>query len=129
MFGKQVKQRGSNINRERLRLDFSFDRKLSDDEKKKVEELVNEKIREDLPVGRKEISKIEAEKLGAEMEFGQKYGNQVSVYFIGAFSLEFCDGPHVTRTGELGKFKIVKEEPVAAGIRRIKATLEIKENN
>ena len=81
------------------------------------------------------MPKTEAEKFGAEMEFGQKYGDQVSVYFIGpsstsgqAFSLEFCAGPHVSRTGELGHFRILKEEPVAAGIRRIKAVLELKNN-
>ncbi|MFH1170012.1 MAG: alanine--tRNA ligase-related protein [Candidatus Vogelbacteria bacterium] len=132
ILGKQVKQRGSNINQERLRLDFSFDRKLTDEEKKRVENLVNQKIAEDLPVTKKEMSKAEAEKLGAEMEFGQKYGESVSVYFIGnpstssgqAFSLEFCGGPHVAHTGELGRFKILKDEPVAQGIRRIKAVLE-----
>jgi len=128
VLGKNVKQRGSNINQERLRLDFSFDRKLTDDEKKKVADLVNQKIAENLVVTRREMNRTEAEKLGAEMEFGQKYSDQVSVYFIGeagrAFSAEFCGGPHVARTGELGKFKIIKDEAVAAGIRRIKAVLE-----
>ena len=128
VLGQPVKQRGSNINQERLRLDFFFDRKLTGDEKKKVEDLVNQKITEDLPVMRQEMNKTEAEKLGAEMEFGQKYGDQVSVYFIGetghTFSTEFCGGPHVARTGELGKFRIIKEEPVAASSRRIKAVLE-----
>lgn len=129
VLGKNVKQRGSNINQERLRLDFSFNRKLTDDEKQRVEDLVNEKIRENLSVVKKEMTKSEAEKLGAEMEFGQKYGDTVSVYSIGAetgkaFSVEFCGGPHVARTGELGRFKILKDEAVAQGVRRIKAVLE-----
>src|SRR3989344_4311437 len=129
VLGRQVKQRGSNINRERLRLDFSFNRQLTEEEKKKVEDLVNQKNKENLPVRRQEMNKTEAEKLGAEMEFGQKYGETVSVYSIGggsgdAFSIEFCGGPHVARTGELGHFKIMKEEPVAQGVRRIKAVLK-----
>ncbi len=129
VLGKNVKQRGSNINQERLRLDFSFDRKLTDDEKKKAADLVNQKIAENLIVTKREMSKTEAEKLGAEMEFGQKYDETVSVYIIEdvsgkAFSAEFCGGPHVARTGELGKFRIVKDEAVAQGIRRIKAVLE-----
>lgn len=128
-FGRQVKQRGSNINQERLRLDFSFDRKLTDDEKKSVEAWVNDKIRRKLAVVRREMPKEEAEKIGAEMEFGVKYGNTVSVYFIedengNAVSKEFCGGPHVERTDELGTFKIVKEEASSQGVRRIKAILE-----
>jgi len=119
-----IKQRGSNINQERLRLDFNFDRKLTEEEKKKIEDWVNQKIKEGWPVIRKEMLKTEAEKIGAEMEFGAKYGDIVSVYFIGDFSKEFCGGPHVNNTSELGKFKIIKEEAVAAGIRRIKAVLE-----
>ncbi|HEY4476450.1 MAG TPA: alanine--tRNA ligase-related protein [Candidatus Paceibacterota bacterium] len=129
MFGKQVKQRGSNINQERLRLDFSFNRQLTNEEKEKIENLVNQKITENLLVTRQEMKKVEAEKLGAEMEFGQKYGETVSVYFIGggaddAFSIEFCGGPHVVSTSELGKFKITKEEAVSQGVRRIKAVLK-----
>jgi len=129
VLGKDVKQKGSNINQERLRIDFSFDRKLTDEEKKKVEGMVNEKIQEGLTVEKREMQKEEAEKLGAEMEFGVKYGNTVSVYFIedkkgNVFSKEFCGGPHVSNTSELGKFKIVKEESVSAGVRRIKAILE-----
>ncbi|MBI2100408.1 MAG: alanine--tRNA ligase [Candidatus Vogelbacteria bacterium] len=123
VLGKSVKQRGSNINEERLRLDFSFDRKLTDAEKKQTEDLVNEKIKGDLAVIRKEMPRSEAEKIGAEMEFWQRYGETVSVYLIADFSAEFCGGPHVTRTGELGRFKIIKDEAVAAGIRRIKAIL------
>lgn len=128
VLGADVHQRGSNITEERLRIDFSFDRKMTDEEKSKVEEIVNQKIQAHLPVIRKEIPKIEAIALGAEMEFGAKYPDIVSVYFIGddsadAFSKEFCGGPHVSNTGELGVFKIQKEEAVSAGVRRIKAIL------
>ncbi|HEY4524212.1 MAG TPA: alanine--tRNA ligase, partial [Candidatus Paceibacterota bacterium] len=114
---------------ERLRLDFTFDRKLTVEETPAVEKIVNEKIAADRPVIRKEMPRAEAETLGAEKEFGQKYGETVAVYFIEdengkMFSAEFCGGPHATRTGELGRFKIIKDEAVAAGIRRIKATLD-----
>lgn len=126
--GKEVKQRGSNITEERLRIDFSFDRKLTDEEKKNIEDWVNEKIKEALPMTRVEIKREEAERLGAEMEFGAKYPDMVSVYYIGdslenAISKEFCGGPHVSNTKELGTFKIQKEEAVAQGVRRIKAVL------
>ncbi len=129
VFGKTVKQKGSNITSERLRLDFSFDRKLADEEKNKIENMVNEKIKEGFLVVKKEMPKEEAEKIGAEMEFGVKYGNTVSVYFIedkegNIFSKEFCGGPHVANTSELGKFKIIKEESLGSGVRRIRATLE-----
>lgn len=124
-----IHQKGSNITEERLRLDFNFDRKLTDEEKQKVEDLVNEKIREDLTVTRREMPKAEAEKLGAEMEFGTTYPDIVSVYMIHdaqdkVFSQEFCGGPHVTHTGVLGVFNIQKEEASSAGVRRIKATLQ-----
>ena len=127
--GRDVKQRGSNINEERLRIDFLCDHKLSDEEKKKVEDWVNDKINRKLEVVRKEMPREEAEKLGAEMEFGTKYPDVVSVYFIldengEAISKEFCGGPHVSNTKELGHFKIQKEEAVASGIRRIKAILD-----
>jgi alanyl-tRNA synthetase len=126
---KTIKQRGSNITEERLRIDFLCDHKLTDEEKKKVEDFVNEKIALGLNVIRREMPFVEAEKLGAEMEFGAKYPEVVSVYFIenengNPISKEFCGGPHVTNTKELGKFKILKEEAVASGIRRIKAVLE-----
>lgn len=129
--GSEVKQRGSNITEERLRIDFLCDHKLADEEKKKVEDLVNQKINEALIVTRHEMPKSEAEKLGAQMEFGVKYADIVSVYSIGTsseinnetFSLEFCGGPHVNNTSELSIFKIQKEESVAQGIRRIKAVL------
>lgn len=129
VLGSEVKQRGSNITEERLRIDFSFDRKMTEEEKKKVEDIVNDAIKKDLKVVKREMSKEEAEKLGAQMEFGAKYGDTVSVYFIedengGAFSKEFCGGPHVTHTGELGHFKIQKEEASSQGVRRIKAILE-----
>ncbi len=119
-----IHQRGSNITSERLRFDFSFERKLTAEEVKSVEEEVNRVIALDFPVIRKEMPLSEAEKLGAEKEFGQKYPEKVSVYFVGDYSKEFCGGPHVQHTGEIGKFKIVKEESVAAGVRRIKAIVE-----
>ncbi len=129
VLGPEVKQRGSNITEERLRIDFSFDRKMTDEEKQKVESIVNDAIAKDLSVIKKEMSKAEAEKLGAQMEFGAKYGDVVSVYSIEGtdgvpFSLEFCGGPHITHTGELGHFRIQKEEASSQGVRRIKAVLE-----
>ncbi len=129
VLGPSVVQRGSNITEERLRIDFAFDRKMTDEEKKKVEDIVNQKISESLPVCKKEMPKEEAQSLGAQMEFGAKYGDVVSVYFIGtpdntAFSKEFCGGPHVNNTSELGIFKIQKEEASSQGVRRIKAVLE-----
>jgi alanyl-tRNA synthetase len=129
VLGPSVKQRGSNITEERLRIDFSFDRKMTDEEKKEVENLVNEAIQNDYKVVKREMLKEEAEKIGAEMEFGAKYEDVVSVYFIedengNAISKEFCGGPHVENTGVLGKFKIQKEEASSAGVRRIKAVLE-----
>lgn len=155
-----IKQKGSNITAERLRIDFNFDKKLTEEEIKKVEDLVNEKIEQGLEVKRLELKREEAEELGAQMEFGQKYPDIVSVYFItdenpplkraaaipsregkdaiasrgvtnevpsSWFSAEFCGGPHVSNTSEIGeggkKFKIQKQESVGAGIKRIKAAL------
>lgn len=140
VLGEEVRQRGSNITAERLRIDFSFDRKMTDEEKVEVEEIVNEVIYQDLPVTRTVMKKEEAEKLGAQMEFGVKYPDMVSVYSVGpidatetdpkiaeSFSLEFCGGPHVGNTMEIhegGKrLKIQKEEASSAGVRRIKAVL------
>jgi len=128
-FGKSVKQKGSNITEERLRMDFSFDRKMTDEEKKEIEDRVNQLIEEGIPVLKREMSRDEAEKIGAEMEFGAKYPDKVSVYFVekedgSVISKEFCGGPHITNTKEIGKFKILKEEASSAGIRRIKATIE-----
>jgi len=125
---KNIKQKGSNITEERLRMDFLCDHKLTDEEKKKVEDFVNEKIKDKLDVVRREMPLSEAEKIGAEMEFGAKYPDVVSVYFIEdqngeQISKEFCGGPHVKNTSELGHFKIQKEEAVSAGVRRIKAIL------
>jgi alanyl-tRNA synthetase len=125
----EITQKGSNITAERLRFDFTFSRKMTDEEKQKVEEIVNQKISEKLPVHKIVMKKEEAEKTGASHTFGDKYGDEVSVYYIGnsletAYSKEFCGGPHADNIGDLGHFKIVKEEAVSAGIRRIKAVLE-----
>ena len=146
VLGPTVKQRGSNITQERLRIDFSYGTKMTKEQIAEVEKIVNEKIAEGLPMLRSTLPKDEAEKLGAEHEFGAKYPDMVSVYSLGpkgasvenpqfdkAFSIEFCGGPHVANTSELdvrptrsniGPFKIQKEEAVAAGIRRIKAILQ-----
>lgn len=121
---RDIAQKGSNITPERLRFDFNFDRKLTEEEIKKIEDLVNEQIRKGLPVWREEMTVEEAKKRGAQAVFEHKYGEKVSVYFIGDFSVEICGGPHVKNTKELGRFRILKEEGVAAGIRRIKAILE-----
>ena len=121
---KNIIQKGSNITPERLRFDFNFDRKLTEKELSQVEDLVNKKIQEALPVKKQEMSLEEAKKLDIQGVFEDKYGKKVSVYSIGEFSKEICGGPHVTNTSELGKFKIKKEESSAAGIRRIKAILE-----
>jgi alanyl-tRNA synthetase len=123
-----IHQKGSNITEERLRIDFNFDRKLTDEEKSAVENKVNGWIAQDLHVVKRDMPKTEAETLGAEMEFGVKYPDVVSVYFIEdangqAISKEFCGGPHVEHVGTLGTFKIQKEEASSAGVRRIKAVL------
>ena len=124
VLGHEVKQRGSNITLERLRFDFNFPRKLTEKEIKDVENLVNKKIKEGLPVTREEMPLKNALASGAQSEFGSKYPEVVSVYSIGNFSKEICTGPHVKNTKEIGKFKIIKEESSAAGIRRIKAVAE-----
>ena len=124
ILGQEVKQRGSNITLERLRFDFAFDRKLTSEEIKKIEDLVNKKISENLEVMREEMPLKKAFESGAQGEFGAKYPEKVSVYTIGDFSKEICAGPHVKNTSELGKFKIIKEESSSAGVRRIKAILE-----
>jgi alanyl-tRNA synthetase len=128
VLGTHVSQKGSNITPERLRFDFTHTGKMTDDEKRRVEEIVNADIAAKLPVHRVELPKAEAEKTGALHFFGDKYGDVVSVYYIGdsidsAVSKEFCGGPHVENTGVLGTFKIQKEEAVSAGVRRIKAVL------
>ncbi len=127
VIGPDTHQRGSNITEERMRFDFNCDHKLTEEEKQKVEALVNEWIKEDLPVTKTEMKKQEALKMGAEAMFIEKYPDIVNVYQIGNVSKEICGGPHVTHTSELGTFKIKKEEASSAGIRRIKAVLE--ENN
>lgn len=128
VLNKDIHQRGSNITEERLRIDFNFDRKMTDEEKQEVENWVNKYIKQNLKIVRKEMPKEEAEKLGAEMEFGATYPDIVTVYSIedengNSISKEFCGGPHVQSTAELGEFKIQKEEASASGIRRIKAIL------
>lgn len=124
VLGDKVSQRGSNITPERLRFDFNFDRKLTDDEKKQVEDLVNEQIRKAIPVTKIETTFEEAKKLGAQAVFEQRYGDKVSVFSVGDFSMEVCSGPHVENTSELGTFKIKKEKSISAGVRRIRAVLE-----
>ena len=126
VINKDVHQKGSNITDERMRFDFSCDHKLTDEEKKAVEDLVNKWIDEGLPVTKKEMSKEEAIKSGAECMFIEKYPDIVTVYSIGDVSKELCGGPHVNNTSELGHFKIKKEEASSAGVRRIKAILEEK---
>ena len=124
VIGKDVHQKGSNITPERMRFDFSCDHKLTDEEKKQVEDLVNKWINEDLPVKIEEMSKEDAIKSGAECMFIEKYPDIVTVYSIGDVSKELCGGPHVKNTKVLGTFKIKKEEACSAGVRRIKAILE-----
>ena len=124
VLGSHVHQRGSNITAERMRFDFSHPAKMTDEEKQKTEDLVNEWIKEAIPVEHIEMKKDDAIKMGAEAMFIEKYGDIVSVYKIGDVSLELCGGPHVSNTSELGHFKIKKEESSSSGIRRIKAILE-----
>jgi len=127
VLGDHVFQKGSNITAERLRFDFSHKEKMTDDEKQKVEELVNKAIQENLSVKCEEMSIEEAKKQGAMGVFDSKYGEIVKVYTIGndnnIFSKEICGGPHIKKTGELGEFKIKKEQSSSAGVRRIKAIL------
>lgn len=124
VLGEHATQKGSNITAERLRFDFMNPQKLTPEELKKVEDIVNEQIKRDLPVTCEEMSLEDAQKSGATGLFANKYGDKVKVYTIGDFSKEICGGPHVDRTGKLGHFKIIKEEAVSAGVRRIKAILE-----
>src|SRR3989344_3688349 len=124
VLGTEVRQHGSNITPERLRFDFNFTRKVTEEEIKKVQDEVNKNIKAALSVKKEEMSFPEAKKQGALAFFGERYGEKVSVYSIGSYSKEVCGGPHVKNTKELGHFRIVKEEGVAAGVRRIKAVLE-----
>lgn len=127
VLGEHVEQRGSNITTDRLRFDFSHPEKMTPEQIKEVEEIVNQIITQDLPVRFEEMTVEEAKQRGAIGLFEEKYGNKIKVYFVGNetgdFSKEICGGPHVTRTGELGLFKIQKEEAVSAGVRRIKAVV------
>ncbi len=124
VLGEHAKQNGSNITVERLRFDFTHPEKMTPEQIQKVEDIVNEQIKRDLKVICEEMTLEEARKSGATGLFENKYGERVKVYTIGDFSKEICGGPHVTHTGELGHFKIIKEESSSAGVRRIKAILE-----
>jgi alanyl-tRNA synthetase len=124
VLGMQVEQKGSNITVERLRFDFSYFRSLNKEEVAKVEQIVNEQINKDLPVFSTEMSLEKAKLSGAIGLFEERYGDTVRVYSIGDFSKEICGGPHVTHTGALGRFRIIKEESVGTGTRRIRAILE-----
>ena len=124
VLSKEIKQKGSNITSERLRFDFNFDRKLTDEEISLLEKEVNNVISKELPIKKESMTLEEAINLGAQAEFGTKYPDVVFVYFVGDYSKEICMGPHVENTKELGSFKIIKEQSIAAGVRRIKAILE-----
>ncbi|EKD43091.1 MAG: alanyl-tRNA synthetase AlaRS, partial [uncultured bacterium] len=137
VLGDHVQQRGSNITAERLRFDFSHPEKMTEDQKKQIEDLINYAIQHDYHVSFAEMTVAEAKDKGALGVFEDKYGNKVKVYTVGepeiapsatinsqTFSKEICGGPHVEHTGIMGKFKIAKEEAVSSGIRRIKAVLE-----
>jgi alanyl-tRNA synthetase len=135
VLGPDVHQKGSNINEERIRFDFSYDKPMTEDDIKKVEEIVNQKIKEDLPVIKKSATIEEAKKMGAEAQFIEKYQSldkELTMYSIDdpsagsgqVFSAELCGGPHVKRTGEIGHFKIIKAESSSSGVRRIKAILD-----
>jgi len=123
VLGNHVRQAGSNITKERLRFDFTHPTKLSADQIKKVENIVNQKIGEALPITYTEMKFTEAKKKGALAFFRERYPEKVKVYFIGNYSKEVCGGPHVKNTRELGRFRIIKEEASSAGVRRIKAIL------
>ncbi len=128
VLGPEVQQRGSDITAARTRFDFSFPRKLTEEEKRKVEDIVNQKIKENLPVSYVELPIEEAKRTGALFFFKEKYPPVVKVYYVGrsledAYSKEFCGGPHVRATGEIGGIRILKEESVGAGVRRIRAAL------
>ena len=124
VLGDHATQKGSNITTERLRFDFSHPEKMTKEQLQQVEDIVNEQIQRDLPVTCEEMTLEEAKNAGAMGLFESKYGDKVKVYTIGDFSKEICGGPHVKHTGELGHFKIKKEESSSAGVRRIKAVLE-----
>lgn len=124
ILGENTQQMGSNITPERLRFDFKYDKKLSDEQIRKIENLVNEQIKKKLPVSYEEMPYEKAVNAGALSYFRERYPPIVKVYSVGDFSKEICTGPHVNNTKEMGHFKITKEESVSAGVRRIKAMLE-----
>ena len=124
VLGDDIFQKGSNITAERLRFDFNFPRKVTPEELKEIEKLVNEAIQSDLIVECSEMTVEQAHQSGAIGVFGDRYGERVRVYAAGDFSREICGGPHAQRTGELGTFKIQKEESSSSGVRRIRAVLE-----
>jgi alanyl-tRNA synthetase len=124
VLGPEVKQQGSNITAERLRFDFNWPEPLTHEEVSRVEALVNEQIKADLPVTVETMSLDEAKRIGAQAQFEARYDEQVKVYRMGDFAVEVCGGPHVASTGSLGHFKIVKEQSSARGVRRIRAVLE-----
>ena len=124
VLGDKVGQKGSNITPERLRFDFSYNMKMTDEDKKKVEDIVNEKIKQELSVKQVIMPRAEAEKTGARHFFGEKYGDEISIYFIGkdlegAYSKEFCGGPHVKNTKEIGKIELIKCENKGKNNRRL----------
>ncbi|OGY25477.1 MAG: alanine--tRNA ligase [Candidatus Woykebacteria bacterium RBG_16_43_9] len=123
VLGDSVHQTGSNITPERIRFDFSYGVKLSNEQIRKVEDIVNSKIKENLSVKKELTSQVEADKAGAIGLFREKYGDKVSVYRIGDYSIEYCGGPHVEHTSKVGNFKIIKEEALGSGQRRIRAML------
>ena len=127
VLGPGVQQMGSNITSERLRFDFSHSTRLSEDQLAEVETLVNQQIANDLPVKMETMPLSRALEEGALAFFGDKYGEQVNVYSIGAFSKEVCGGPHVESTGSIGRFRILKQEAVGQGVRRIRAVVEPRE--
>jgi len=124
VLGPGVRQMGSNITAERLRFDFSHPNRLTPEQLREVEEIVNEQIHSDLPVSMEVTSLEQALQSGALAFFGEKYGDQVKVYRIGSFSKEVCGGPHVAHTGVLGRFKITKQESIGQSVQRVRAVLE-----
>jgi alanyl-tRNA synthetase len=124
VLGNHVEQKGSNITPERLRFDFSHPQPMSPEQIREVEQIVNEQISRDLPVRFENMSLEQAKTSGAIALFGERYEEKVKVYFVGDFSKEVCGGPHVEHTGELGSFRIVKEQSSSAGVRRIRAVVE-----